>query len=200
MSSKSDEDTYAFFGELNLFSNFHPSPFKLNNITYNTSEHFIQSEKAKHYGDTNMELAILSCETALEAKKMDHQIIKSKDTMEWKEVAKEICAPGIREKFQQNTNLMLLLLSTNHQTLVEASHDTIWGTGISLRDEKCLEKSAWKNTGILGEILMELRTYYQTTGTDILDQNTLNPQEDLSMTYQNIPTPAATDMTNQNLS
>ena len=200
VSSKSDEDTYAFFGELNPFSNFHPSPFKLNSITYNTSEHFIQSEKAKHYGDTNMELAILSCETALEAKKMGHQITKSKDTTEWKEVAKEICAPGIREKFKQNTNLMLLLLSTNHQTLVEASHDTTWGTGISLRDEKCLVKSEWKNTGILGEILMELRTYYQTTGTDILDQNTLNPQEELSMTYQNIPTSAATDMTNQNLS
>ena len=200
VSSKSNDDTYAFFGELNPFSNFHPSPFKLNNITYNTSKHFIQSEKAKHYGDTNMELAILSCETALEAKKMGHQITMSKDTMEWKEVTKEICAPGIREKFQQNTNLMLLLLSTNHQTLVEASHDTTWGTGISLRDEKCLEKSEWKNTGILGEILMELRSHYQTTGTDILNQNTLNPQEEMSMTHQNIPTSIATDMTNQNLS
>ena len=57
-----------------------------------------------------------------------------------------------------------------------------------------------KNPGILGEILMELRTYYQTTGTDISDQNILNPQEDLSMTNQNIPTPAVTNMTNQNLS
>ena len=41
VSRKSDDDTYAFFGELNPFSNFHPGPFKLNNITYNTSEHFI---------------------------------------------------------------------------------------------------------------------------------------------------------------
>ena len=82
VSSKLDEDTYAFFGELNPFSNFHPSPFSLNNITYNTSEHFIQSEKAKHYGDTKMELAILSCETALEAKKMGHQITKSKNSIE----------------------------------------------------------------------------------------------------------------------
>ena len=160
VSSKSNEDTYAFFGELNPFSNFHPSPFKLNNITYNTSEHYIQSEKDKHYGDSNMELAILSCETALEAKKLGHQITKPKDTIEWKEIAKGICAPGIRDKFHQNTNLMLLLLSTNHQTLVEASHDTTWGTGIPLRDEKCLEKSKWKNTGILGEILMELRLSY----------------------------------------
>ena len=195
VSSKSNEDTYAFFGELNPFSNFHPSPFKLNNITYNTSEHYIQSEKAKHYGDSNMELAILSCETALEAKKLGHQISKPNDTMEWKEVAKEVCAPGMREKFHQNTNLMLLLLSTNHQTLVEASHDTTWGTGIPLRDEKCLENTEWKSTGILGEILMELRLSFQTSGTSILDQNTLNPPEELSMTNQNIPGSATTDMT-----
>ena len=196
VSSKSDDDTYAFFGELNPFSNFHPSPFKLNNITYNTSEHYIQSEKAKYYGDSNLEIAILSCDTALEAKKMGHQIIKPKDMIEWKEVAKEICAPGIKEKFHQNTNLRLLLLSTNNQTLVEASHDSIWGTGIPLRDEKCLEKCEWKNTGILGEILMDLRSSYQTSGTDISDQNTPHPCEQLSMTVQNT---AVTDMTNQNL-
>ena len=147
-----------------------------------------------------MELAILSCETVLETKKLGHQITKPKDTVEWKEVAKGICAPGIQEKFHQNTNLMLLLLSTNHQTLVEASHDTTWGTGIPLRDEKCLEKSEWKNTGILGEILMELRLSYQTSGTDISDQNTLNPREELSMTNQNNTDSSATDMTNQNLS
>ena len=47
---------------------------------------------------------------------------------------------------------------------------------------------------------MELRSSYQTTGTDISDQNTLQQQEELSMTNQNIPDSAATDMTNQNLS
>ena len=95
---------------------------------------------------------------------------------------------------------MLLLLSTNHQTLVEASHDTIWGMAVPLHDGKCLEKSEWKNTGILGEILMELRSSYQTTSTDISDQNTLQQQEELSMTNQNIPDSAATDMMNENLS
>ena len=199
VSSKSDDDTYTFFGELNPFSNFHPSPFCLNNITYKTSEHFIQSEKAKHYGDSNTEIAILSCETSLEAKRMGSQITKPKETTEWKEVAKEICAPGIMEKFRQNTNLLLLLLSTNNQTLAEASLDSTWGTGIPLRNEKCLENSEWKNTGILGEILMELRSSYQNTGTDISDQNTLKSPVESSMTNQNINDSAASSMTNQNM-
>ena len=195
VSSKSDDNTYAFFGELNPFSNFHPSPFKVNNITYNTCEHYIQSEKAKHYGDSEMEIAILGCATALEAKRMGHQIIKPNDALEWKEVAKEICSPGIKEKFHQNTNLMLLLLSTNNQTLVEASHDTTWGTGVPLRDEKCLEKSKWKNIGILGEILMDLRASYQSSNADISCQNGANSREELIMTNQNA---TVTDVTNPN--
>ena len=195
VSSKSDDNTYAFFGELNPFSNFHHSPFTLNNITYSTSEHFIQAEKAKHYGDSDMEIAILGCATALEAKRMGHQIDKPNDALEWKDVAKKICSPGIKEKFLQNTNLMLLLLSTNDQTLVEASHDTTWGTGVPLRDEMCLEKSKWKNIGILGEILMELRSSYQSSDADISSQNSVNSREELAMTN---PNEAATDMTNPN--
>ena len=107
------------------FSNFHHSPFTINNLTYKTCEDFIQSKKAKHYGDSNTELAILSCDTALEAKRLGHQINKSNDARDWSDVAKELCTPGIKEKFNQNMNLRLLLLSTNNQTLVEASSDNI---------------------------------------------------------------------------
>ena len=175
MSSKSDDDTYTF----------HPSPFSVNNITYKTSEHFIQSEKAKHYGDTKSELAILSCETALDARRLGHNITKPKEATEWNSVAKDVCATGIQEKFHQNNNLLLLLLSTNNQTLAEASQDSIWGTGIPLKDDKCLDKSEWKNIGILGEILMELRSSYQPANIDISDQNKEHHTIDLLMTNQN---------------
>ena len=46
VSSKSDTHTYGFFGELNPFSNFHPSPFSHKDQQYSSAEHFIQSEKA----------------------------------------------------------------------------------------------------------------------------------------------------------
>ena len=101
MSSKSNDDTYVFFEELSPFSNFHHSPFTLNNLSYKTCKHFIQSEKAKHYGNSKTELDILSCDTALEAKKLGHQINKSNDVRDWNDVAKELCAPGIKEKFNQ---------------------------------------------------------------------------------------------------
>ena len=100
----------------------------------------------------------------------NQQITKSNGVHDWNEVAKEVCAPGIDEKFCQNTHLMLLLKSTNNQNFVEASHDSVWGTGIPLKGDKCLTKDQWKNTGILGEILMEITTKYQESDSNILDQ------------------------------
>ena len=84
------------------------SSFTINNITYKTSKHFIQLAKAKHYGDSKTEITILICETALEAKRMGQQITKSNGVHDWNEVAKEVCAPGIEEKFCQNTHPILL--------------------------------------------------------------------------------------------
>ena len=75
-------------------------------------------------------------------------------------------------KFIQNKELMLLLQSTKDQTLVESSYDSIWGTGIPLKDPDCLDQTKWKNTGILGKILMEIRSQYRTQMGAILDQDT----------------------------
>ena len=46
MSSKWNNNTYDFLGELNPFSNFHPSPFTIGEIRYKTSEHYIPAERA----------------------------------------------------------------------------------------------------------------------------------------------------------
>ena len=170
----------------------------LNNQRYSTCEHFIQSEKAKHYGDSKSELAILSCKTPLEAKRLAHKISKPSNTQDWNEVAKDICSAGIREKFHQNTNLQILLISTNDQTLVEASTDSKWGTGMPLKDDNCLDQTGWKNVGILGKILMDLQKAYQSSDLDISDQNTVNYAEQPAMTNQNSAIQAAAAMTNPN--
>ena len=99
VSSKSDDKTYAFFGELNPFSNFHPSPFIVDNIRYKTSEHYIQSEKAKHYGDEQLANIIISTDRALDAKRLGHKVKKPKEVMEWSEIAKKMCYPRIKAKF-----------------------------------------------------------------------------------------------------
>ena len=199
VSSKSDNTTYAFFGELNPFSNFHPSPFTVNNIQYKTSEHFIQSEKAKHYGDERLANKIISAESALDAKRLGYKLKKPKEVREWNEIAKEMCYPGIKAKFHQNTALLLLLQSTEKQTLVEASHDNVWGTGVSLSDTNSLNRKYWKNIGLLGEILMDIGKESLHLQRHIMSPNSDNRKITQNMTNPNPMVPSLNqDMTDQN--
>ena len=48
-TSKSDDETICFFGELNPFSNFHPCSFEVAGIKYHSSEQFIQHMKARFF-------------------------------------------------------------------------------------------------------------------------------------------------------
>ena len=106
--------------------------------------------------------------------------------MEWSEIAKEMCHPGIKAKFVQNTPLLLLLQSTEDQTLVEASHDNVWGTGIPLNDTNCLNRKHWKNIGILGEILMDIRKESLHSPSNITSQNSEDPNIIQDMTNPNL--------------
>ena len=51
VTSKSNENIFAFFGELNPLSSFHPCKFTINGETFNSSEQYIQWTKAKYCGD-----------------------------------------------------------------------------------------------------------------------------------------------------
>ena len=52
VTSKSNESTFGYFGELNLLSNFNPSPFTLYDQECHCSEQYIQEAKAKYFNDT----------------------------------------------------------------------------------------------------------------------------------------------------
>ena len=67
-SSKNDTNTVAFFGELNSFSNFHTTPFQLNNKSYHSSEQYIQESKALHFGNSDTANTILQSKTVLDCK------------------------------------------------------------------------------------------------------------------------------------
>ena len=68
------------------------------------------------------------------------------------------CLPGIRAKFFQNPGLMAALLNTGDRKLVESSYDDLWGTGIPLSDPSALDETQWKFIGLLGKMLMVIRS------------------------------------------
>ena len=156
-TSEETEDCIGFFGELNELSNFYPCKFMVNATTYSSSEQWIQHCKAKYFRDTITMAQVMTAENALDCKLLARDT-SGYDERQWKEVAYQECYNGLYAKFEQNPPLKQVLLQTGEKTIIESSYDQIWGTGIPLSDPAYLDKSKWHNPGILGTILMDIRT------------------------------------------
>ena len=164
-TSKETQDALGFFGELNPLSNFYNCEFQHHNLTFHSSEQLIQFNKAKHFNDHITMAQIMSTSTPLECKRLSRDITNYNED-NWRMVAKDMCFVGLREKFVQNPSLMEALLKTEEKTLVECSFDRIWGNGIPLGDHSCLDRQKWHNIGILGEMLMKIRSQLRTQSTE----------------------------------
>ena len=157
VTSKEDESTVGFFGEINPLSNFYPSTFDYDDVKYISSEQLIQAYKAKLFGDMDIYNQILCCSTSLECKNLSRQI-RNVDESKWQEEAASICLPGICAKFHQNPNIMdILLCKTGSKQIVECASDRLWGTGIPLGDPASLDPTKWISQGIMGQILECIR-------------------------------------------
>ena len=155
-TSRLNDDVLGFFGELHPFSNFHPCKFSCEGIEFNSSEQFIQTKKAEFFEDDIARDRILAAEDAQDCKEVAHDI-NNFNKRKWITVAERLCEPGIQQKFLQNRNLLVTLLDTNNKTLVKASFDDIWRTGIHISSRDALIRSKWQGIGLLGKILMRVR-------------------------------------------
>ena len=159
ITTQEDDDTIGFFGAINPFSNFFEAGFKMDGEEYQSSEQFIQSQKARFFKDRQAYDRIMGCNTPLDCKE-EARRIRGFEKKRWDPVAKELCLPGIQAKFEQNPDLMKLLLATGNKRIVESARDKVWGTGFALGSEECLDSSKWTQ-GIMGEILEHVRSIYQ---------------------------------------
>ena len=137
--SKSDLNTYGFFGHLHPFSNFHQVPFTYQGHTYHSSEQMIQHLKAVHFDADDIATRIMSTSTALECKNLAREI-PNYNPDGWNSIAQEMCKEGIKAKFMQNPFLQSVLLSTGKRVLAECCLDQTWGTGVPLQDDQVLNQ------------------------------------------------------------
>ena len=114
-------------------------------------------KKAEFFRDEIAKERIQHSEDALDSKMISKDILNF-NKREWSKVAEELCLPGIRAKFFQNPGLMAALLNTGTKNLVESSYDDLWGTGIPLSDPSALDETRWKTVGLLGKMLMSVRS------------------------------------------
>ena len=166
VTSETNKEVIAFFGELHPLSNFHPWRFEYEGESFHSSEQLIQLKKAEFFGDDIAKERILNSTDAQDSKEIAMDI-GNYDKERWNSAAEELCFDGIKEKFVQNPRLHSYLLDTGNKTIVEATYDSVWGTGRPLGNDDCLNPTRWINgVGLLGKILMRIRDSTYEGSTD----------------------------------
>ena len=108
-------------------SNFHWSPFLLDDKMWSTVEHYFQAQKFP--ADPELQERIREAKSALSAKRLG-QTKTAAFRDDWESIKDTVMYTGIKAKFQQNVDLATLLAGTGSAWLIEkAPRDSYWGSG-----------------------------------------------------------------------
>jgi len=139
------------------FSQWHPSVFIVNDITFKCAEQYMMYKKGMLFEDYDIAIKILATDDPRKQKSLG-RTVSNFNPDQWNAVARDIVFRGSMAKFTQNANLKEILLQTKGTTFVEASpYDKIWGIGLKENDPKALNRETWQGENWLGEILTEVR-------------------------------------------
>lgn len=151
----SDEKFTFFWG--GVFSQWHRCSFEVDGERFVTAEQFMMAKKADTFGDPAIREKIMATEDPRTQKRLGKKVANFQDDV-WVSVAKDSVYQGNSAKFRQNPELLQALLDTAGTTLVEASpYDRRWGIGLTSSDPRALDRSTWRGTNWLGEVLTRLR-------------------------------------------
>jgi ribA/ribD-fused uncharacterized protein len=152
-------------GELtaSCFSQWWASPFVVDQVCYNTAEHWMMAQKALLFNDQECYQKILAAKSPAEAKTLGRQV-RHFDEATWNSQRTQIVVEGSWHKFSQHPDLGEFLLNTKERILVEASPvDKIWGIGLAADSEKAENPRRWNGLNLLGFALMEVRDRLKVT-------------------------------------
>lgn len=139
------------------FSQWHPSKFTFNNMTFNRAEQFMMFGKAVFFDDYETAKAVMKSDNPKEQKALGRKT-NNFNIDKWANVAKDIVYVGNYSKFTQDEDLKSVLMATIGTTLVEASpYDKIWGIGLAEDNPLALNRSTWQGKNWLGETITKVR-------------------------------------------
>ena len=139
------------------FSQWFPSTFEIDGITYKTAEHWMMAKKALLFEDTAILTEILNADSPALAKKLGRKV-RNFIPETWDAHKYKIVVEGNIHKFGQNDELRAFLLTTGNRVLVEASpYDKIWGIGKTVSAKMVENPHTWNGENLLGFALMEVR-------------------------------------------
>jgi ribA/ribD-fused uncharacterized protein len=160
---------YLFFWEhkqsreltYSCFCQWWAAPFIVDDVKYDTAEHWMMGQKALLFKDVETYKKILSAKTPKEAKAFGRNVVNFNESI-WKEERFDIVVRGNLYKFTQHKDLEKFLLNTKDSILVEASpYDKIWGIGLAEDNKYVDNPKLWQGLNLLGFALMKVRDKIQ---------------------------------------
>ncbi|MGX1477797.1 UNVERIFIED_CONTAM: ribA/ribD-fused uncharacterized protein [Streptomyces canus] len=138
-------------------SQWWPSPFVVDGVTYATAEHWMMAGKARLLEDQEAERRVLAAGSPAQAKNVG-RLVRRFDEQTWLRERFGIVVEGSVHKFAAHADLREFLLNTGDRVLVEASPmDRVWGIGLAADDEAAGDPERWRGPNLLGFALMEAR-------------------------------------------
>lgn len=143
---------YVFFLR-SWLSNWTRSPFTIDGVTYNCVEQYMMAEKARLFGDSVAEAAILATDSPREQKRR----VRGYDESQWVAVRRAVVLRATLKKYRQNPELKAKLL-IEEGTFVETNPmDPIWGIGMSMDEAGVEDPINWRGQNLLGQVITEAR-------------------------------------------
>ena len=149
-------DKYVFFWG-GTFSQWCPSEFTIEGVTYNCAEQYMMAKKAMLFNDSNAYEQIMKTSHPSTQKAIGRKV-KGFNKEAWEKVCRGYVYDANYAKFTQNPKMLKELMDTGDREIVEASpEDKIWGIGLHESDARVHDKSQWQGTNWLGEAIMNVR-------------------------------------------
>ena len=145
-----------------VLSQWWPTGFTINGVTYPNAEVAMMAAKARLFGDRDVWDRLAGTTDPKTAKALGRKV-RGFDQRIWDEHAYRLVVEANLAKFSQSPPLRDYLLSTAPAVLVEASpYDRIWGIGLNPSDPRAQSPRQWRGRNLLGFALTEVRR--QLTG------------------------------------
>ena len=149
--------TVFYGGSFSQWNRGFPHQFEVDGVKYNCAEQYMMASKARFFEDEDAEKQIMSAGHPRDQKAIG-RLVRGFDKERWDAVSRDFVYKGNYAKFTQNEGLKMELLETEGTTLVEGSPtDEIWGVKLADDDPRCHDRSQWRGTNWLGEVLTKLR-------------------------------------------
>lgn len=136
-------------------SNWYPSEFVLEGITFNCVEQYMMWKKAMLFHDTSTAQNILNSSDPATMKDLGRKVEHYADSL-WASKRYIIVRDAVYAKFSQNEELKKQLLSTSGLFAECAVNDIIWGIGLSMQDVRRFDRLRWQGENLLGFALQEV--------------------------------------------